>query len=197
MEKISDQNLKSLVEAAIFSAEKPLSLVNIKQGVLANFQVTTSRLHDTILALITEYRDRGVELVEVASGFRFQVVKQYHQQIVACQAEKNSKLSSALLETLALIAYEQPITRGEIEQIRGVSVGSHLVKTLLERQWIKTVGEKQVPGRPKLYATTKQFLDYFNLKSLAQLPELQMKSDDTVMQPADDKEGVLIGTQNK
>jgi segregation and condensation protein B len=171
MENISDQHLKNLVEAAIFTADKPLSLKNIKQGILADYQVQQQRLTDTIKELIKDYQQRGIELVEVASGFRFQVVNKYHDDLIVYHHDKAPKFSRALLETLALIAYRQPITRGEIEKIRGVTVSSHLIKALMEREWVKIVGEKQVPGRPKLYATTAEFLDYFTLKSLTQLPE--------------------------
>ena len=177
MENISDQQLKNLVEAAIFSANKPLSLKNIKQGILADYQVQQQRLTDIIKILMKDYQQRGIELVEVASGFRFQVVKKYHDHLIVYEHGKAPKFSQALLETLALIAYKQPITRGEIEKIRGVAVSSHLIKGLLEREWVKMVGEKQVPGRPKLYATTAKFLDYFTLQSLTQLPEVISKNE--------------------
>ena len=185
MENLSDQQLKNLVEAAIFSADQPLSLINIKQGVLADYQIHRSRLTDIIHQLTQDYQNRGIELVEVASGFRFQVVKKYHDYLVVHQHENAPKLSHATLETLALIAYKQPITRGQIEHIRGVVVSSYIIKTLVEREWIKVVGEKEVPGRPKLYGTTAKFLDYFNLKSLAQLPDLLPMVEDEIVESID------------
>jgi len=172
MQDITDDDLKSLVEAAIFAANKPLSLSRIKQGLLVNYNVKRRRLTAIIAMLQDDYKDRGIELVEVASGFRFQTVEKYNENLSIYHQEKAPKFSRAMLETLALIAYKQPITRGEIEDIRGVAVSSHITKTLLEREWIKTVGQKEVPGRPVLYATTVEFLDYFSLSSLAQLPEL-------------------------
>ncbi|HBO14018.1 MAG TPA: SMC-Scp complex subunit ScpB, partial [Halieaceae bacterium] len=116
--------------------------------------------------------DRGFELREVASGFRFQVRQNLGPWVARLWHERPPKYSRALLETLALIAYRQPITRGEIEEIRGVAVSSNIIKTLHEREWIRVVGHRDVPGRPAMYATTRQFLDYFNLKSLDQLPAL-------------------------
>ena len=116
--------------------------------------------------------DRGVELVEVASGFRYQVREDVHAWVSRLWTERQTRYSRALLETLALIAYRQPITRGEIEQIRGVGVASSIVKTLEEREWVRVVGYRDVPGKPALFGTTKAFLDYFNLKSLDQLPPL-------------------------
>ena len=177
MQTITDDSLKSLVEAAIFAANKPLTLSKLKQGLLANYNVKHQRLAVIIAELKDDYKNRGIELVEVASGFRFQVVDKYNDDLSIYHQEKAPKFSRAMLETLALIAYKQPITRGEIEEIRGVAVSSHITKTLLEREWIKTVGQKEVPGRPVLYATTKEFLDYFSLKSLAQLPELMPIAD--------------------
>jgi segregation and condensation protein B len=115
---------------------------------------------------------RGVELVEVASGFRFQVREAVHPWVARLWAERQTKYSRALLETLALIAYRQPITRGEIEQVRGVTVATSIIRTLEEREWIRVVGYRDVPGKPALFGTTRQFLDYFNLKSLDQLPTL-------------------------
>ena len=168
MQTIKDDSLKSLVEAAIFAANKPLTLSKLKQGLLANYNVKHQRLAVIIAELKDDYKNRGIELVEVASGFRFQVVDKYNDDLSIYHQEKAPKFSRAMLETLALIAYKQPITRGEIEEIRGVAVSSHITKT---------VGQKEVPGRPVLYATTKEFLDYFSLKSLAQLPELMPIAD--------------------
>ncbi len=169
---ISKEKLKNLVEAAILVADSPLSLKKIKQQLLVNYQVKHQQLTAIIAQLKDDYKDRGIQLVEVASGFRFQANENLSEDLSLLHHEKAPRFSRALLETLALIAYKQPITRGEIEDVRGVAVSSHITKSLLERQWIKVVGQKEVPGRPALYATTKEFLDYFSLKSLAQLPEL-------------------------
>ena len=124
-------------------------------------------------ALELDYRPRGIQLKEVASGYRFQSLDSLSPWLSRLWQESSPKYSRAMLETLALIAYRQPITRGEIEQVRGVAVSSNIIKTLTEREWIKVIGHKEVPGRPALYATTKQFLDYFSLKSLSDLPNAE------------------------
>lgn len=134
-------------------------------------------VRQALAELAVDYEGRGFELKEVASGFRIQVRDDYAPWVSRLWEEKPPKYSRALLETLALIAYRQPITRAEIEDIRGVAVSSNIVKTLLEREWIRVVGHKELPGRPAMYATTRQFLDYFNLKSLAELPTLSELRD--------------------
>ena len=127
---------------------------------------------EAIELLQERYQSTGLELVRVASGFRFQVRQNLSDWVARLSEERPQRYSRALLETLALITYRQPITRGEIEEIRGVAVSSNIIKTLLERSWVRVVGHRDVPGRPAMYATTRQFLDYFNLKSLDQLPPL-------------------------
>lgn len=124
-------------------------------------------------ALREECTDKGLELKEVASGFRFQIKQEYAEWIGRLWAERPTRYSRALLETLALIAYRQPITRAEIEDVRGVGMSSSIMKTLLEREWIRVLGHREVPGRPAMYGTTRKFLDYFNLKNLAELPPLE------------------------
>jgi len=178
--KISDKKLTLLIEAAIFSSDHPVSVQQLKDKVLAGYQVSKKRILHQLVELSSLYDQRGIELVEVASGFRFQVKSTLATELLPISQEKPQKYSQALLETVALIAYKQPITRGEIEDIRGVSVSSHIIKTLVERHWVKTVGHKEVPGRPLMYATTKAFLDYFSLKSLKQLPELMPISESTI-----------------
>lgn len=173
MKKINDQQLKQLVEAAIFVADKPLSKRDLRETVLADFTISDKQLNAALDALILDYQPRGIQLVEVASGYRFQSLDSLGPWISALWREQSPRYSRALLETLALIAYRQPITRGEIEQVRGVAVSSNIIKTLTEREWIRVVGHKEVPGRPALYATTRQFLDYFSLTSLAQLPSTE------------------------
>mgnify|MGYP000300713366 CR=1 FL=1 len=172
MKLISDEQLKPLLEAALFVAESPLSLKDIKESLLINYKVSSKRIKLAVEQLQQDYQNRGVELVKVARGYRFQTAQTHSEDLAGLFKERTPRYSRALLETLALIAYKQPITRGEIEDVRGVAVSSYIIKTLLERNWVKIVGQKEVPGRPALYATTGEFLDYFSLASLAQLPEL-------------------------
>ncbi|MGS2720838.1 SMC-Scp complex subunit ScpB [Paraglaciecola aestuariivivens] len=170
MAKISRQQLKQLVEAAIFVADQPLSQEQLMQTVLEGLTVSKAMLKETLNDIQLDYQPRGIQLVEVASGFRFQSMDSLSPWLSKLWQEQAPRYSRALLETLSLIAYRQPITRGEIEDVRGVSVSSHIMKTLSERGWIKVIGHKEVPGRPALYATTKTFLDYFSLTSLSDLP---------------------------
>ncbi|OQK16323.1 segregation and condensation protein B [Methyloprofundus sedimenti] len=131
------------------------------------------QIQDAIDSLCYDYRQQAVGLHQVASGYRFQVKTDMAPWVARLFAEKPPKYSRALLETIAIIAYQQPVTRGDIEEIRGVSVSSHMIRTLLEREWVKVLAHKEVPGRPALYGTTKQFLDYFNLQSLDAMPPLE------------------------
>ena len=170
MKKINTAQLKQLVEAAIFVADKPISRQQLKDTVLNEFTVADRTLSKILNELKLDYQPRGIQLIEVASGFRFQSLDALSPWLSKLWQESAPKYSRAMLETLALIAYRQPITRGEIEQVRGVAVSSNIIKTLTERGWIKVVGHKEVPGRPALYATTKEFLDYFSMSSLADLP---------------------------
>ena len=170
--KINDVQLMQLVEAAIFAADKPLNHDEIQATVLDGLNVSKKRLNDTLSRLLQDYAGRGVTLSETASGYRFITRPELSEYLARLWPERSPRYSRAVLETLALIAYRQPITRGEIEDIRGVSVSSQIMRTLLDRGWVKVVGHKEVPGRPGLYATTKEFLDYFGLKSLTQLPPL-------------------------
>lgn len=167
------QSLKPVVEAALLAAGRPLridDLLLLFEGSRGN--VDRAAIRAVIEALQEDCADRGVELKEVASGFRFQVKAQYAPWVNRLWTERPTRYSRALLETLALIAYRQPITRGEIEDIRGVSVSSSILKTLLEREWVRVLGHREVPGRPALYGTTRRFLDHFNLKNLDELPPL-------------------------
>ena len=170
MANISRAQLKQLVEAAIFVADQPLSQEQIQLTVLDGLAVSKTMLKDTLAELKLEYQARGIQLVEVATGFRFQSMDSLSPWLSKLWQEQAPRYSRAMLEILSLIAYRQPITRGEIEDVRGVSVSSQIMKTLSERGWIKIIGHKEVPGRPSLYATTKTFLDYFSLKSLSELP---------------------------
>ena len=169
---MSTPPLASILEALLFASNKPLT----EQQLLALFdeldQPALGELRQALYELQESYEDRAIELVLVGSGYQFQSRTDYSQWIARLWEEKPAKYSRALLETLALIAYRQPITRGEIEDIRGVSVSTSIFKTLDERGWIRIVGHRELPGKPGLYATTKQFLDYFGLESLDKLPPL-------------------------
>jgi segregation and condensation protein B len=164
--------LVQIVEAALLAAGKPLSLAQLGALFEERERPTTAEFREALEVVGERCEGRGFELVEVASGFRFQVRESMSPWIGRLWQERPQRYSRALLETLALIAYRQPITRGEIEEIRGVAVSTNIIKTLHERDWIRVVGHRDVPGRPAMYATTRQFLDYFNLKSLNQLPAL-------------------------
>ncbi|RLA20602.1 MAG: SMC-Scp complex subunit ScpB [Gammaproteobacteria bacterium] len=164
--------LRSIIEATLFAARKPLSLQQLQNVFEKEGCPEKAELREMIREIQEAYQPRPIELVEVASGYRFQIREEASPWVSRLLSEKPPKYSRALLETLAIIAYKQPTTRGEIEEIRGVNVSSNIIHTLLEREWIRPVGHKEVPGRPALYATTKQFLDHFNLKSLEQLPAL-------------------------
>lgn len=164
--------IKRIVEAALLAAGQPLSLAQLDGLFTESDALGADALARALSELAAECEGRGIELVEVASGFRYQVRQDVHPWVARLWTERQTRYSRALLETLALIAYRQPITRAEIEQIRGVAVSSHTIKTLEERDWIRTVGHRDVPGKPALLGTTRQFLDYFNLRSLDQLPPL-------------------------
>ncbi|WKE66937.1 SMC-Scp complex subunit ScpB [Gallaecimonas kandeliae] len=172
MAKISDEQLKQVLEAALFVAGRPLSAQDLLDSVLAGYTISRPKLTKALQALELDYRPRGIQLVEVASGWRFQANDALSPLLSRLWVEKAPRYSRATLETLALIAYRQPITRGEIEEVRGVAVSTQIIRTLEERGWIRVVGTKEVPGRPALFGTTRQFLDDMNLKSLGDLPEL-------------------------
>ncbi len=166
-------SLKHIVEAALLAAGRPMNLDNL----LGLFEEDASRparsdIREAIGALEAEWSERGIELVQVASGYRFQVKTDYAPWMRRLWMERPTRYSRALLETLAIIAYRQPVTRGEIEDIRGVGVSSSIIKTLLEREWVRVLGHREVPGRPAIYGTTRNFLDHFGLKNLEQLPAL-------------------------
>jgi len=169
---MEQQQLKRILEAALLAAAQPLSLPHMTALFVEPEVPSHEDLARALEQLGEECADRGIELKEVASGFRFQVRQDVNSWIARLWTERQTKYSRALLETLALIAYRQPITRGEIEQIRGVAVSTNIVKTLEEREWIRVVGYRDVPGKPELFGTTKSFLDYFALKSLDELPAL-------------------------
>ena len=171
---MSQEKIQNIIEAALMVASHPLSVSQLMSLFEEDQSLNPERteIRSALDQLQLDYQDRGIEIVEVASGFRVQARDDYAEWINRLFDERPPRYSRALLETLAIIAYRQPITRAEIEEIRGVSVSSGIIKTLQERDWIKTVGHRDVPGKPSLLATTKGFLDYFNLKKLSDLPAL-------------------------
>jgi len=169
---IQESKLKNIIEAALMAVAKPMSVEQLLKLFAEDGKPSVSDIKDALSALQQECEGRGVELQQVASGYRYQARQDYSTWLSRLWEEKPAKYSRAYLETIALIAYRQPVTRSEIEEVRGVGVSSSIIKTMLEREWIRVVGHKDVPGRPSLYATTKQFLDYFNMKSLEELPSL-------------------------
>jgi segregation and condensation protein B len=187
------EQLKPIVEAALLASTQPMTIVQLKAIFGEEEEVGTDELKAALDALAADCEGRGVELLEVASGWRYQVRREVHGWVSRMWAEKPSRYSRALLETLALIAYRQPITRPEIEQIRGVVVSSNIIKTLEEREWIRVVGYRDVPGRPALFGTTRTFLDYFNLKSLDNLPPLSEIRDLDELNPQMRLEGDADG----
>jgi segregation and condensation protein B len=179
-----DQSLiNRIVEAALLAANQPLALAQL-HGLFPEEQPAPPGSVEQALEQLREAcADRGVELVEVASGFRYQVKADVHNWVARLWTERKTKYTRATLETLALIAYRQPITRGEIEQVRGVAVSSNIIQALEEREWIRVVGHRDVPGKPALFGTTKTFLDYFGLKRLDELPPLSELKDIGELEP--------------
>jgi segregation and condensation protein B len=192
-ESIDQSLINRIVEAALLASSQPLSLAQLRE-LFPDEQPAPNGAIEAALAHLREAcADRGVELVEVASGFRYQVRAEVHGWVARLWTERQTRYTRATLETLALIAYRQPITRGEIEQVRGVSVSSNIIKALEEREWIRVVGHRDVPGRPALFGTTRTFLDYFGLKRLDELPPLSELKDIGELEPQlqfDDAAGV-------
>lgn len=177
------EKLQAIVEGAILAAGEPVTLKRLMSLFEEHEAPTQEELLSALESIQQRCDGRGFMLKEVASGYRFQVREDLATWINRLWEDKPQKYSRAMLETLALIAYRQPITRGDIEEVRGVAVSSHIIKTLAERDWVKVVGHRDVPGRPALYATTRQFLDYFNLKSLDELPTLgELRDIDSINQ---------------
>ena len=170
---MDNEKLKPVLEALFAASDKPLSVNQLFELFVGDVdQPSKDDIRKAIEDLTEQYQHGGIELRQVASGFRLQVRADFETWVARLLAQKPPRYSRALMETLALIAYRQPITRGEIEDIRGVSVSTNIIRTLEERDWVKSLGHKEVPGRPTLYGTTREFLDYFNLKSLNELPTL-------------------------
>ncbi len=190
---VSPEILRQIIEGAILAAAQPLTIARMRELFDEDLAPAREDIQAALEQIQSSYTDHGIELKEVASGWRFQVREQLAPWVNRLWEEKPQRYSRALLETLSLIAYRQPITRGDIEEIRGVAVSSHIMKTLMERDWVKVVGHRDVPGRPSLYATTRQFLDYFNLKSLDELPSLSEIRDLDELSPElnlEDEEGL-------
>ena len=169
--------IKYFIEAALLAAERPLNVDQLQNLFDGRSAPSKPDIRAAIAALVEEYEPRGVTIAEVASGFRIQVKASMAERLHKLWEERPPRYSRALFETLALIAYRQPITRGEIEEVRGVSVSPNIVRTLLERDWVRVVGHRDVPGRPEMFGTTRNFLDYFGLKKLDDLPPLADLSD--------------------
>lgn len=188
------KNIRKIIEALIFSSASPISIKDLR-NYFSDDNITTKFIEQSIEEIHEKYIDSGVVLKKVSTGYRFQIREEYNEWVSNFYPDKPQKYSRALMETLALIIYKQPITRTEIESVRGVSVSSNIIKTLLEREWIKILGYKDVPGKPAIFGTTKEFLNSHNLVSLSQLPKL----DDIIELTKEDKEkhGLLDFEQNE
>ncbi len=193
---MTPEKLKQILEAVLLSADHPMTVIQLDTLFESDEdRPTRDEVRKALSEMEAGYEDSGFELKQVATGYRIQVKQDFAPWVSRLWEEKPAKYTRALLETMALIAYRQPVTRGEIEEVRGVSVSSNIIRTLMERDWIKVLGHKDVPGKPSLYGTTREFLDYFNLKSLDELPslaelkdldqvypELALEADDEVQQ---------------
>lgn len=169
--------LKSILEAALFAADAPLSVARLIGLFPLDAEPSREEVRDALGDLERDYAGRGIELRRLGNAYRFQSVERFSPWLRKLTEGRSLRYTRALLETLAIIAYRQPVTRGDIEEIRGVTVSSETMKTLLDRQWVKQVGQREVPGRPALFGTTQQFLEYFNLPRLGDLPPLMEKRD--------------------
>lgn len=169
---MNEEQLKRIIESVLFASGQPVDMKKFMEVFPEEGHPGEEAIKQALETLKQDYQGNSIELKQVSSGFRFQVRQDYADWVARLHEERPARYSRATLETLALIAYRQPITRAEIEEVRGVSVSSQIIKSLMEREWIRVVGHRDVPGKPALYATTKTFLDYFNLKSLEELPPL-------------------------
>ncbi len=186
-------NLKNIIEGFIFASDKALSIEQLVKLFPEGEQPERDDVQQAVDTLLMDFADHGIELKKISSGYRFQVREECTQWVSRLWDERPQRYTRALLETLALIVYRQPITRGEIEEIRGVSVSTNIIRTLQEREWIKIVGHRDVPGRPTLFASTKQFLDYFNLESLEDLPPLsEIKDLDAIATELDPEQNAAL-----
>ena len=206
-----DSELKNIVEAALLAAEEPLSVQALTALFPEDAAPSASRLRDVFDQLERDYEGRGVELKRVGKGYRFQSREKYSPWLRKLNENRPPRYSRAFLETLSIVAYRQPVTRGDIEEIRGVSVSSDIMRGLLDRGWVRQVGQRDVPGRPALFGTTQQFLEYFSLESLSELPPLLERREATEIarelnlrlplesgdeQPAESKEARYADTES-
>lgn len=179
------KQIKNIIEAVLLAAGEPVTIKRL-QNIFAESELTHNDIAKALENLAKDFENRGIELKEVASGFRLQTKQMLQPWITKLWEEKPKKYTRALLETIALIAYRQPVTRGEIEEVRGVAVSSYIIRTLMDRNWIRVLGYRDVPGKPAMFGTTKEFLDYFNMKSLQDLPTLaEIKDIETIMPELD------------
>jgi len=195
VQEIDSQTLQQIIEGLLLSAGRALSVTALSELFLEGERPANDQIREALSAIARDCEGRGFELKEVASGFRFQVRQKLSPWISRLSEEKPQRYTRALLETLGLIAYRQPITRGDIEEIRGVAVSSTIIRTLLDREWVRVVGHRDVPGRPAMFATTRHFLDYFNLKNLQELPPLAEIRDLDQLNPEldlNDEEGRVL-----
>jgi segregation and condensation protein B len=169
--------LKNIIEAALLAANEPLTVDKMLSMFPADSQPSRQAIGEALNALQQEYEGRGIELKRIDRSYRFQTREKYAEWIARLQQERPPRYSRALLETLAIIAYKQPVTRGDIESVRGVSVSTDIIRTLVEREWVRQVGHRDAPGKPALYGTTRQFVEHFNLSSLGELPALAEARD--------------------
>jgi len=182
---VENKQIKNIIEAVLLAAGEPVTIKRL-QSILAETELTHNDIAKALENLAKDFNDRGIELKEVASGFRLQTKQNLQPWITKLWEEKPKKYTRALLETIALIAYRQPVTRGEIEDVRGVAVSSYIIRTLMDRDWIRVLGYRDVPGKPAMFGTTKEFLDYFDMKSLEDLPTLaEIKDIKTIMPELD------------
>ena len=191
--------VRNVIEAALLAAGRPLTPAELQMLFDEPARPDAAAVHAALEALAGEYVGRGIELKEIASGWRIQVRREFAAEISRLSAERPVRYSRALLETLALIAYRQPITRGEIEDVRGVAVNPAIIKTLLERNWVRVLGTRDVPGRPELLGTTREFLDYFGLRKLEDLPplgELKALSEPNLQLDLPEHESSAVHPQN-
>lgn len=196
---MDETEIKHFIESALLAAGRPLSIDQLQSLFAGASAPEKSQIRQAITTLQDEYEDRGITIREVASGYRVQVKAGMADRLQKLWEERPPRYSRALFETLALVAYRQPVTRGDIEEIRGVSVSTNIIRTLLEREWIRVVGHRDVPGHPAMFGTTKLFLDYFGLKKLDDLPPLADLADWESLRvqlnlPAVDEEEVLVET---
>ena len=190
---MSDFNLKHTIEALLLSSDEPLSTEKLFKIISNKHQITKADVLDAINSLENDYLEKEIEVSRVASGYRIQAKKSINDYLNIIFAERTPKYSRALMETLSIIAYKQPVTRGDIEAIRGVSVSSSIMRTLTDRNWIKIIGYRDVPGKPAMFSTTADFLNYFGLEKLEELPDLpDIKEPKNLDLDLDNQSNILV-----